>query len=192
MHERREPGLRHGPIAARRATRRDRRPLTGLTRTVALALVPALLMALALASVGCGGPLGPFAGGRLRGELGPPLVADWSFASAERTLALEACPADPHSVQVWFAAIGSRLYVPSSMIAGAKDPSERRWVRCLEEDPRVRIRVGGLIFERRAVRIEDPAEYEAARDALEARHGLDPLGRDADRAIWIYRLSSRS
>lgn len=188
MHERREPGLRHGPIAARRATRRPRPQAGGLTRVLALAL----LMALALASVGCGGPLGPFAGGRLRGELGPPLVADWSFASAEKTLALETCPADPHSVQVWFAAIGSRLYVPSSMIAGAKDPSERRWVRCLEEDPRVRLRVGGVIFERRAVRIEDPAEYEAARAALEARHGLDPLDRDADRTVWIYRLSSRS
>jgi len=149
-----------------------------------------LMLVLALASSGCSGPLGPFAGGRLRGELGPPLVADWSFASEEKTLALETCREDPISVQTWFVALESRLYVPSSMIFGTRDPAERGWVRCLERDPRVRIRLGELIFERRATRVEDPVEYEAARAALEARYGLDPQARDPDRTVWIYRLSA--
>jgi len=175
----------HGGVAVRRASRADRPRIDPLARLLTLGAI------LVLASVGCNGPLGPFAGGRLRGELGPPLVADWSFASAEKTLDLEACPADPHSVQVWFASVDSRLYVPSSMIAGSKDPSERRWVRCVQDDPRVRIRLGGLIFERQAERVEEAAEYEAARAALESRHGLDPQSRDANRTIWIYRLSSR-
>lgn len=148
------------------------------------------VLALTLASGGCGGPLGPFAGGRLRGELGPPLVADWSFASEEKTLALETCPRDARSVQTWFVALESRLYVPTSMIFGTEDPAERGWVRCIEEDPRVRIRLGGLIFERRATRVEDPVEYEVARAALEGRYGLDPQARDPERTVWIYRLSA--
>jgi len=118
-------------------------------------------------------------------------VADWSFAEGQKTLAIETCPSDPHSVQTWFASIDARLYVPTSMIFGTKDPSKRRWVRCIEADPRVRVRIGETVFERRAVRVEDPAEYAEARAAIEARHGLEEADRDPERTVWIYRLTAR-
>ena len=141
--------------------------------------------------VGCG-PLGPIPGGALSGEPGPAVVEDWNFASEITTAALETRPANPHSVNTWFASVGARLYVPTSMILGPKQPSQRSWVAHVAEDDRVRIRLGRLIFERRAVRVADgSAGYQAARAALEARYGLDPAKRDPERQVWIYRLDPR-
>ena len=152
------------------------------TRIVGLFLVAS--------AVACG-PLGPFAGGRLEGAAGPPQVADWSFVADEDTLELETRPQDPHSVTTWFVAKGPLLYVPSSMIRGTKDPRERSWVAHLVEDPRVRVRLDGIVYERVATRVEDAAEFEAARDDLEAKYGLDPEERDPERTIWIFRLGPR-
>jgi len=152
--------------------------------TVLLGLVTACALA-------CG-PVGPFAGGALRGPVGDPVVSDWSFAATVETAQLETRPDDPHSVNTWFATIDDRLYVPTSMILGPRQPSERSWVSRVEADPRVRIRLGKTVYERIAVRVEDPSEYAAARAALEARYEIAPEDRDPERVIWIYRLDPRS
>ena len=141
--------------------------------------------------LGCG-PLGPFAGGRLRGEIGPSAVTDWSAVAARRTLQLETNPADPHSVNTWFVAMGPVLYLPTSMIRGPKDPSERGWVANVTADPLVRIRLDGRVYERRLERVGAGSEYDSARAALELKYELDPDERDPEREVWIYRLAPRS
>jgi hypothetical protein len=78
------------------------------------------------------------------------------------------------------------------MIRGPKTPSERDWVRNVTRDPRVRVRVGDSLYERTASRVEDAAEYDAARAALERKYGLDPAERDPEREVWIYRLDPRT
>jgi hypothetical protein len=143
-----------------------------------------------LMTTGCG-PIGPFAGGSLSGTRGPATVHDWSFAEPIETAQLETRPTDPHSVNTWFAWIGERLYVPTSMILGPKDPAERSWVVHVSQDARVRIRLGDSVYERTAVRVTDPAEYDAARAALERRYELEVEDRDPERDIWIYRLDPR-
>jgi len=150
----------------------------------------AALLAALLALAACG-PLGPIPGGRLSGEVGPANNSDWSFASDVETAQLETRPDDPHSVNTWFVALGPQLYVPTSMILGPKDPHERGWVVNVQADPRVRIRLDGRVFERRAVRVEGGQEYDRARSALESKYELDPAERDAERQVWIYRLDSR-
>jgi hypothetical protein len=142
--------------------------------------------------LGACGPVGPFAGGALSGEPGPAVVEDWSFVAEVETAQLETTPDDPHSVNTWAVGIGSALYVPTSMILGPKTPSKRSWVERVREDPRVRIRLGKHVFERVAVRVEDPDESERARSALEAKYDLDPAERDPERTIWIYRLDERT
>ena len=153
---------------------------------------PVLLSMLLLgALVACGGPVGPFAGGRLSGEIGDAAAGDWSFADDVENAQLETRPTDPYSVNTWFVGIGPALYVPTSMILGPKDPSDRGWVVHVADDPAVRIRLGERVFERTAVRVEG-AEYDRARSALEARYALDPAERDPERIIWIYRLDPRA
>lgn len=146
---------------------------------------------LALIFAGCG-PIGPFPGGALDGPVGPAVVSDWSFADAVENAQLETRPDDPHSVNTWFGAVGERLYVPTSMILGPKQPSGRSWVEHVAADDRVRIRLGEQVFERRARRVEqDSDEYEAARLAIEARYDLAVADRDPERTVWLFRLEPR-
>ena len=147
-------------------------------------------LVLLLLVVACG-PIGPIPGGRLRGELGPRHAADWGFAADEKTAQLETRPADPYSVNTWFVSLGPDLYVPSSMILGPKDPTERSWVGHVTENPSVRIRIGDRVYERVAHRVSDVREYDRARNALEKKYALDPAERDAAREIWIFRLDAR-
>ena len=151
----------------------------------------ALSLVLLLQVVGCG-PVGPVPGGRLGGDLGPGHVADWDFAAEEKTAQLETRPGDPYSVNTWFVALGPDLYVPTSMIRGPKDPSERSWVAHVAENPLVRIRLGDHIYERVANRLAVGREYDQARNALETRYAIDPSERDPEREVWIFRLDARA
>lgn len=138
------------------------------------------------------GPVGPCPGGRLEGEVGPASVSRWDFAEDLETAELETRPESPHSVHTWFVAIGERLYVPTSMIRGPKRPARRAWVDHVGRDPRVRLRLGGTVFERQAVRVVEAQEFGSARSALEAKYGLDSEERDPEREVWIFRLDPRS
>jgi hypothetical protein len=152
-------------------------------------LIPVL--ALTMGSFGCG-PVGPFAGGRLRGDTGPADVRDWSFANDEDLLQLETRPSDPHSVNTWFATIGPKLYVPTSMLyRHGDDPKKRGWVKNVEADPRTRLRIRGKVYDRIAVRVVDEDEVDDARDALEEKYDLDDDDVDPDRVIWIFRMDPR-
>ena len=144
-----------------------------------------------LGLAGCG-PIGPIPGGKLSGMAGPPKVANWGFADHVKHAQLETRPDDPLSVNTWFVGMGPTLYVPTSMTLGSKEPAERNWVKEIDADDRVRIRVGSMIYERRATRVADgSAEYEQARTALEARYEISPEDRDPERTIWIFRLDAR-
>jgi hypothetical protein len=154
------------------------------------ARIGCVLLVLSAMLVGCG-PLGPISGGRLRGEVGAGEMRDWSFAAAEETAQIETNPDDPHSVNVWFGSVGSRLYVPTSMILGPTDPTEREWVANVDANPRVRIRIDGVVYPRTAVRVADPDEFAEARAALEAKYEIEPEDRDEAREIWFFRLDPR-
>ncbi|MBM4385476.1 MAG: nitroreductase family deazaflavin-dependent oxidoreductase [Deltaproteobacteria bacterium] len=144
-------------------------------------------VALALA---CGGPIGPLAGGELSGTaataaLEPALVEDVTQVQ------LETNPDAPHSVNTWIGAASGAVYVPTSMIRGPLSPAERDWVKNVQADPRVRLRVDGTLYALRATRVEDAAEYEAARAALEAKYELGADDMDPAREIWLFRLEAR-
>ena len=146
------------------------------------------LVALSLA---CGGPLGPFAGGSLSGDLASTPL-DPARAETEAQAQLETNPSAPHSVNTWIGVANGAVYVPTSMIRGPLSPAEREWVVNVQADARVRLRVAGTIYEARAVRVEDAAEAAAARAALEAKYELDADDMDPAREIWIFRLEPRA
>jgi hypothetical protein len=141
-----------------------------------------------LACLACG-PLGPLPGGALRGPVHSGPLPSWDFVAPIETVQLETRPADPHSVNTWIGTRAGALYVPTSLILGADEPSEREWVRNVLADPRVRIRIDGTVYELTAVRVEDPTEREAVRTSLLAKYDVE---RDAhaERA-WIFRIEAR-
>lgn len=148
----------------------------------------ALLVLLASASFACG-PIGPVAGGRLRGTPHQGNLPSWEFVADVETVQIETRPDDPYSVNTWIGSYQGGLYVPTSLILGADEPSEREWVRNVEADPRVRLRIDGTVYELQALRVEDEATVEGVRAALLAKY--EEEADDHARNAWIYELRPR-
>lgn len=149
----------------------------------------AIVAVVALAGAGC--PLGPFSGGHLRGDVYTQRVSDWTFVEDAETCQLETNPDAPHSVNTWCTGWRGNLYIPTSMILGPPVPAEREWVRNVQSEPDVRVRVDGMVYELVAKQVSNDSEYAAVLVALEAKYELDHADRDPAREIWIFRLESR-
>ena len=119
--------------------------------------------ALCLAACGAFGPIGWMHGGKLDGEAVAAPVDDWSFTRDVQKIQLETDPDDPYSVNVWCDAKGPNLWVT----AGSHSST---WAQNLLADPRVRVRVGDELYERRAVRVTDAAEVELVLSLYEEKY----------------------
>ena len=145
-------------------------------RTLALAALAGLAFA-------CG-PLGWIPGGRLSGELVTAPVDDWSFASALETIQLETRPDDPYSVNLWFVWRGPRLWVAS----GGGDVS--RWAGYMTADPRVRLRVDGKLYERKAARVTEPSEIDEVIVLYKTKYDYDRDPKEDGQAV-LFRMDPR-
>ena len=131
------------------------------------------------------GPIGPFKGGRLvAGERVNEPVADWSFATATNRLELETTPEHPRSLTTWLLVVDRQLYVPSGL--GAR----KTWPTAVEADPRVRVRLGGKIYELRAARVTDAETLRRLSEASKVKYGVG----DAPpyESTFYYHLVPRS
>jgi hypothetical protein len=117
------------------------------------------------------GPLGPVPGPELAGSVVDEPVEDWSFVDAVKVIQLETHPEDPYSVNTWVTKLGGGIYV----FGGGEDSP---WVQNIGDDPRVRIRIEGRIYERRAVRVADLETKRAflmsMRSKYEGDFGFQP------------------
>lgn len=138
-----------------------------------------LVAAVALAACD---PVFVFAGGELSGTE-RTLPADWGFTRDFHTIQLETRPSDPYSVNVWGVAANRHFYV-------ASDGGESSWARAIEDEPRVRLRIGDDIYGLSAKRIEDPGEIDDVIDAYIEKYGGD-RERSFVRDAWVYRLGPR-
>jgi hypothetical protein len=143
------------------------------SRTLSLACLCAL--------VACGGPFAVFPGGALDGPV-RAAPEGFAFARDAGTVQLETRPGDPYSVNVACAVVGDALYVSSG-------DSPSHWVEHMQADPRVRVRIDGVIYEARAERVTDPDEMRAfAEEWTKHAWARDPTGLDE---VWVYRLQPR-
>lgn len=117
------------------------------------------------------GPLGPFPGPELAGSLVEQPVDDWSSVDAVKVVQIETRPENPYSVSTWLTRVGDGIYV----FAG---DDESPWVQNIGDDPRVRIRIEGLIYERRAVRVTDLETKHTFLSTMRSKYehdlGFDP------------------
>lgn len=112
---------------------------------------------------GCGGPLGPFAGGELSGTSAEPPTA---WQAVPETVQLEVQPAEPYSVNVWAVGIGRHLYV-------ATGPEGAAWSSHLQRESRVRVRVAGVVYALRASVVQDAEERERVVAAYLRKYGAE-------------------
>ena len=140
-----------------------------------------LLLVLAICT-GCG-PTLLFPGGALDGK-SAAVPEDWPAVSGDvSTIQLETRPADPYSVNIWAVGIGPRLYIH----AGA---NRSTWVEHMEEDPKVRVRIEGMLYEVTASRVETQEEFDRFSDAYENKYGNRPRNENVQEA-YLFRLIAR-
>jgi hypothetical protein len=160
--------------------------------------VPVALLGLGLLAAGSlawarllhPGPIGPIPGGRLAGEPAREYPTDWSFANAEPYLLVESDAFTlPWSGRVWFLAYEGRLHLLLPGFFG--DDLKRR----LDVDPRLRVEIGGRVYEQVARAVDGDAELgPLMAPVLRRQFAIEIGGRvrripGASRAtLWVYRL----
>lgn len=139
--------------------------------------------------VGCSGPLGPIAGGMLKGS-SAEVPVNWDSVAAQEHVQLETINrGKPRSVLIWVGGVDNKLYVATSLISGSSEPGERTWVQNVTDNPNVRLRVKDQIYQLQAVREIDPSRLEAARSTMMSKY--DVASDEQSRAAWIYELRAR-
>ncbi len=95
-------------------------------------------------------------------------------------------PADPpYTITTHAFVIDGALYVGADFVFPFK-----RWVHIVQEDPEVLVRVGGRLFRRRAVRIQDPDESRRILEEVSRQRGVDPD--DWLTEVWFFRMDAPS
>jgi hypothetical protein len=146
---------------------------------------------------GCLDPKDRRPGLRLSGEVVAGAIDDWSFSDEYQEIYLETQTwyMIPHSVTTVCAGVGEKLYVPTIYFEGGEWP-DKVWNSNVDSDPRVRLKMGGKIYEREAVVVEDPAEVQVALQALAAKYPFwqEQLSKpDSDRPdMALVRMDPRS
>lgn len=125
------------------------------------------------------GPLGPFPGGPMDGEVVKDAAVDWSFAADRQTIALQTSN-PPRSRTVWLVVHDGALYVPSGFVAA------KQWPHRLADDPVVLLRVDERLYLRTAVRVTDPALLTALWRKVEDKYGA-PVPEDLE-SHWVFRM----
>ena len=140
------------------------------------------LVTLCLILSACDGPMGFMAGGELRGTVAEP-PETWQLASDGGFAELETRPNDPYSINLAYVQLNGELYI----YAG---DTRTNWVQHIEQDSRVRLKVGEMIYPVQAERVNDRAELVAfaAEWASRSMFQRDPMQFEE---VWLYRLKAR-
>lgn len=130
------------------------------------------------------GPIGPFPGGALSGTVDVDRHPDWRAVGS--TVELEIRPDDPWSLRTYAIPYERELYVPSFQA------ERRRWVAVALADPRVRVRLGDRLFERRLERVTDPATLARLVELMAQLHDWAPGGIAGRDTTWYFRQIGRA
>jgi hypothetical protein len=134
----------------------------------------------------------------LNGEVVKEAVTDWNWvnqysdAFAENATELETRTwyIIPHSVTVLLVPRGEELYLMSSAQTfrlNSEFPNGKAWWRNVERDPRVRLKIGGKIYEMTVVLVQDRAEVARLRGGSPPTvTELDAKGKEAVTEEWHY------
>ena len=135
--------------------------------------------AIVIAAAACQ-PDGGRPGFRLSGQAAP-FPEDWAFSNQHREIAIEVSTPYfiPHSVTIWCVEIDGELFV------AAASPNEKSWPGWVADDPNVRLRVGGMIYEARLELVTAQASLEQVSDAYRVKYELpERSAEDEPMRIW--------
>ena len=93
----------------------------------------------------------------LTGEIATEDVADWSFTEQHEEIFVQTRSPwlIPHSVTTYCATYNDSFYLFSAYYGGGDFPDLRRWNKNVVRDPRVRLKIGGQLFDQTLSYIDD-------------------------------------
>lgn len=111
-------------------------------------------------------------GAWLSGEVTENATNDWSFVDDVPEIFVETRPwyGVPFSVTTVIGTADGRLYVPSIYAEEAAFPGTKYWNRVIAENPDVRLKIGGKLYEMRAELVQEPAEFRRGVGALAGKY----------------------
>lgn len=130
----------------------------------------------------CDGPLLVMSGGELTGTVSD-VPFEWQLAEESGLAQLETRPEDPYSINLTYVQLDGRFY----FYAGG---SKTNWVKNIEQNPLVRIRVNDIIYLGRAVRVTSEAEIARFAAVWVSRSAFQRNPNDFEE-VWLYRLQAR-
>ena len=176
----------------------------GLAITASAVIVGAGIFALRFGD----GPTAIIAGGAFRsGEVWTGDEPDWSFLRDRQEVEFQLLEPE-RSRTTWIVEHEGRIYIPSGYMRSTLGKLWKQWPAEAERDGRARLRVDGVIYERRLVRVkESPAlpaivselgrkYFNQGPDAPPGDDGRQVMMADALRQVaagelWIFELVPR-
>ncbi len=136
------------------------------------------------------GPLAIIAGGPLvSGELYSGAEPNWSFVRDVREVELQLLePA--RSRTTWILDVEGRAFIPCGYMDSTWGRLWKHWPLEAERDGRAALRVGGIRYERRLVRVKEPALVAAVVAELARKYapGVTTAAVESD-SLWIFELA---
>ena len=131
-------------------------------------------------------PVAMIAGKRLSGGEAP-YPADWSVCNQYATVAVETRPEAPHSVTTLCVVLDD-----GTLIIPATEGSTKQWTANVAQDPRIRVKIGEVVYPARVERALDLTMADIA-PAVQAKY--PQVGADAEESpledFWIFRVMPR-
>jgi hypothetical protein len=165
---------------------------------VAGALLAILVVGIAALLVGArfaDGPLAIVAGGPFRsGELVSGPEPDWSFVRGVREVEFQLLD-PPRSRTTWILDHEGKAYIPCGYMTTWWGRIWKQWPHEAEKDPRILLRIGDRLYERKLVRIEEGPEVAPLLAELGRKYagGREiPLEAVTSGFLWLYELAPRS
>ena len=124
----------------------------------------------------------PFSSGALDG----PVVAvpdDWSMLDDIDVIEIETNPNAPYSVKLWIVGSTDGLFIHAG-------DNRTTWVEHLEDDPRLRLKAHGTIYELTAERVLNQDTFATFMVVYDAKYGSRPQNENVDE-VYLYRLMAR-
>lgn len=164
---------------------------------VAGGLVALLLVAAVVLLVGArfaDGPLAIIAGGPFTsGKLVEGPEPDWSFVRDVREVEFQLLqPA--RSRTTWILDHDGKAYIPCGYMTTWWGRIWKQWPHEAEKDPRILLRIGDALYERRLVRIREGAVVAPLLAELSRKYaeGTDiPMEAVTSGYLWLYELAPR-
>ncbi len=141
------------------------------------------------------GPLAIVAGGPFRtGELVTGPEPDWSFVRDLQEVEFQLL--DPaRSRTTWILYHDGKAYIPSGYMTTWWGRIWKQWPHEAEKDPRVLLRIGDALYERKLVRVEEGPVVAPLLGELSRKYaGGSEIPVDAVTSgyLWLYELAPRS